>query len=103
MNTSTTDTHTHLDFDSDKEPDIGDFVLAKLVAENTANTYHYVAEVIDKDDPEFVVSLFGSQGNALENSSNQPLITLPILTGMVLSSACPPPMQMEIQSVHSQF
>ena len=95
--------HTHLDFDGDKEPDIGDFVLAKLVAENSANSYHYVAEVIDKDDPEFVVSFFGSQGNALENSSNQPLMTLPILTGMVLSCACPPPMQVEVQSVHSQF
>ena len=83
--------HTHLDFDGDKEPDIGDFVLAKLVAENSANSYNYVAEVI------------GSQGNALENSSNQPLMTLPILTGMVLSCACPPPMQVEVQSVHSQF
>ena len=50
--------HTHLDFDCDKEPDIVDFVLAKLFAENSVNSYHYVAEVIDKDDPEFVVSFF---------------------------------------------
>ena len=55
LSTSTTYTHTHLDFDGDKEPDIGDFVLAKLVAENSANSYHYVAGVIDNDDPEFVV------------------------------------------------
>ena len=67
LSTSTTDMHTHLDFDRDKEPDIGDFVLAKLVDENSANSYHYVAEVIDKDDPEFVVSFFGSKGNAVEN------------------------------------
>ena len=103
MSTSTTDTHTHLDFDGDKEPDIGEFVLAKLVAEISANSYHYVAEVIDKDDPEFVVSFVGSQGNALEISSNQPLMALSILTGMVLSCACPPPMQVDAQSVHSQF
>ena len=47
LNTSTTDMHTHLGFDGDK-----------LVAEHSANSYHYVAEVIDKDDPEFVVSFF---------------------------------------------
>ena len=41
--------------------DIGDFVLAKLVTENSANSYHYVAEVIDIDNPEFVVIFFGSQ------------------------------------------
>ena len=62
MSTSTTDTHTHLDFDGDKEPDFGDFVLVKI-AENSANSYHYVAEVIDKDDPVF---FFGSKGNALK-------------------------------------
>ena len=52
--------HTHLDFDGDKEPDIGDFVPAKLVAENSANSYHYVAEVIDKDDPEFFKVFFSA-------------------------------------------
>ena len=96
--------HTHLDCDGDKEPDIGYFVLAKLVAENSANSYHYVAEVIDKDDPEFVVSFFfGSQGNVLEIRQTSHLLTLPILTGIVLSCACPPPKQMKVQSVHSQF
>ena len=76
--------HTHLDFDGDKQPDIGDFVLAKLVAENSANSYHCVAEV------SLLLVFFGSQGNALDNSSNQPLMTVPILTGMVLSCACRP-------------
>ena len=45
--------HTPLDSYGDKKPDIGDFVLANLVAENSANSYHHVAEVIDKDDHEF--------------------------------------------------
>ena len=48
--------HTHLDFDGDKETDIENFVLAKLVAEISAKTYHHVAGVIDKDDPQLVVS-----------------------------------------------
>ena len=61
LSTSTTDTYTHLEIDGDKEPDIGDFVLAKLFAEKYANSYHYVAEVIDKDDPEFVVSIFSAK------------------------------------------
>ena len=50
--------HTHLDFDGDKVPDIGDFVLAKFVAENSVNSYHYVPEMIDKDDTGFVVSFY---------------------------------------------
>ena len=58
LSISTTYTHKHLDFDGDKEPNIGDFVLAKFVTENSVNSYHYVAEVIDKDDTEFVVSFF---------------------------------------------